>query len=192
MLQIKATASEGQRYTYRVKRYSLLRKMGWEAFRHRGQVFFLPPGVKNFLDEDYISRVVYGQPSSEQRDFRELCMSTPMAETSKANLPGVFWDGKNLSLVGSNYADLLVKPIEVTTPQAVFVGVEVSYTDNGEICIYWMLTDRLVDMRTFYKYLLFYKRRISIKIISGSSRQFTTLPYGKDSRLGATCTVRNL
>lgn len=192
MLTTKATPSEGSRYTFRVKRYSLLRKMGWDAYRFRGGVYFLPPGTSKYLGDDYIKRIVYGNPCSEQRDFHSLCGSTPMAETKNATLPGVYWDGKNLSLVGAIVSDIVHTPIEVTTKTCVFVGIEISYRVNDEVCIYWLLTDRCVDMRTFYKYLLFYKRRISVKIVSGTLRQFDTMPYGKDARLGGTCTVRNL
>lgn len=192
MLTTSAVPKAGRRYTFRIRRYSLLRKLGWVPYRSRGLVFFLPPGTSKYLDSQYIASFVYGQPTPEQRDFKSLCLATAMAETSNATLPGVYWDGKNLFSVGNEVDDLKVTPIAVTASNTEFVGIDVSYSINGELCSYWLLTDRNVDMRTFYKYLLFYKRRVSVKIISGTSRNFTSMPYGKDARLGGTCSVRNL
>lgn len=193
MLQMRnATVSNGQRYTFRVKRYSMLRKMGWSAHRLWGQIFFFPPGTTDYLEDSFIQKMLENRPCREVREFRLLCQATPMAETTNATLPGVFWDGRNLFSVGSDADNVSVTPIEVTSPKGKFIGIEVDFVSNGSNNTYWLVTDCDVDLRTFYKYLLFQKHRISTKIIRGLSQSYATMPYSRDKRLEVACTVKPL
>lgn len=193
MLQIRnATVSKGQRYTFRVKRYSMLRKMGWTAHRLWGQIFFFPPGTTEYLEDSYIEKMLQSRPCRELREFRQMCQSTSMAETANATLPGVYWDGRNLFSVGGDAEDVTVTPVEIISPKGKFIGVEVDFVSNGSASTYWLVTDCDVDLRTFYKYLLFQKHRISAKIVRGLSRSYDTMPYSRDKRLEVACTVKPL
>lgn len=193
MASIKnAVASEGRRYTFKVKRFSLPVHLGWKAVRMWGRVWSLPPGLTRHLEMGYIDRIFKDGDSPQLRDFMRTCGGGYSHPTADATKPGVYWDGANLFYVGQKCSKPSVTEVRVVTPQASFIGIEIAVTVGEEELRYQLLTDKDVDLRTFYKYLLFYRHRISIRGVDGAFGKFASMRYGRDKRLEGECITRKL
>ncbi|ANZ50288.1 hypothetical protein PHOBOS_98 [Erwinia phage vB_EamM_Phobos] len=194
MVTIKnAVASEGRRYTFKVKCYSLPVHLGWTAARIWGRVWYLPPGLSRHLEANYIDAVFRAGESPQLRDFNRICAAyTTRVGTTDATRNGVYWDGKNLFYVGQKYSKPTVKEVRVETAKGNYIGIDVTVTGENETLRYQLLTDMDVDIRTFYKYLLFYKHRISVRAVVGAFGKFASMPYPRDKRLEGECITMNL
>ncbi len=187
-----AVASEGRRYTFKVKRYSLPVHLGWSAVRLWGRIWNLPPGLTRHLEVEYIDRVFRDGPSPQLRNFESVCALRPTGQTTDATKPGVYWDGANLFHVGRKCSKPSVTEVIVETEKQRFIGIEIAVEKDGAELRYQLLTDKDVDIRTFYKYLLFQKHRISVRGVSGAFGNFATMRFGRDKRLEGECITTNL
>lgn len=187
-----AVAGEGRRYTFKIKRYSLPVHLGWTAARIWGRVWYLPPGLSHHLEIDYIDRVFRDGDQSLLRDFERICASPRCWQTTDATKCGVYWDGRNLFSVGQKNSKPIVQFVRVETKFAKFIGIDITVEVEGKQLRYQLLTDKDVDLRTFYKYLLFHKHRISVRGVEGAFGKFASMPYARDKRLEGECFTTNL
>lgn len=193
MASIKnAVAGDGRRYTFKVKRYSLPVHLGWSAVRMWGRLWNLPPGLTRHLEVEYIDRIFRDGESPELRNFVSVCALRLSEQTTNATRPGVYWDGANLFSVGQKCSKPSVTEVIVETEKQRFIGIEIAVEKNGEELRYQLLTDKDVDLRTFYKYLLFQKHRISVRGVSGAFGNFATMRFGRDKRLEGECITTRL
>ncbi|ANZ48947.1 hypothetical protein HOV30_gp098 [Erwinia phage Derbicus] len=187
-----AVAGEGRRYTFKVKRYSLPVHLGWSAVRMWGRIWNLPPGLTRHLEVEYIDRIFRDGDSSQLRNFISVCALRPTGQSTDATKPGVYWDGANLFHVGQKCSKPRVTEVYVETAKQRFIGIEIALEKDGQEFCYQLLTDKDVDIRTFYKYLLFQKHRISVRGVTGAFGHFASLRFGRDKRLEDECITTKL
>jgi hypothetical protein len=180
---------DGQRFTFGIKRYAALHRPGWRTVRALGQFWRLPPGLSQYLTDEDVQRLMTTCDDRQRASFMEVCQAPSQRKTCDATAQGIYWTGQKAFQVGMQESAAKVTPVRLESGETVFVGIRIT-TDAHD---YLLVTDKDVSMATFYKYLLFYSRYISMRSLNtdGYDRFFSKLPYSRDKRLEK-CSIESL
>lgn len=179
----------GQRFTFGIKRFSPKQRPGWRTVRALGQFWRLPPGLSQYLTDEDVKRLMITCDARQRASFEHVCQATEMRKTCNATERGIYWTGQKAFQVGIEDVPVTVTPWHYETEGLVFVGIRVTAGEYD----YLLVTDKDVSMTTFYKYLMFYSRYISMRSLKtdGYCNLHNMLPYGRDRRLEK-CSIETL
>jgi len=182
----------GQRFTFGVKRYHAINRPGWRTVRALGQFWRLPPGVNQYLTDEDIKRLATTCDARQRASFEHVCQAGEMRKTCDATVRGIYWTGQKAFQVGVDNSPVSVQPVRFTVGEVIYTGIRVTVQD-ADNTDYLLVTDKDVSLATFYKYLMFYSRYVSMRSLKteGYCGLHNILPYGRDTRLEK-CSIESL
>ena len=169
-------------HTFNIRRFTFREVPGWKVVRMCGRFWQFPPiGVEN-VPLDMIERVI-----NDQEALRPVLhtMGISRSETTRSSQGhGVYWTGQH-AFLRQQFPTQHVKTEVVVgeLPRGKFRGIKITSLVNGQPCIYVLVTDKDVDLKTFYKYLYFYPKYISRRLFTEKTTASERVPYAIDMRL---------
>lgn len=179
----------GQRFTFGIKRFAPIHRPGWRTVRAIGQFWRLPPGLSQYLTDEDVQRLMTTCDAQQRASFEHVCHASELRKTCNATTQGIYWTGQKAFQVGMEHDPVKVVPWSQAIDGVVFTGIRIT---TGEYD-YLLATDKDVSMATFYKYLMFYWRYISMRSLTTTDPwcMFSKLPYCRDKRLEK-CSIETL
>lgn len=179
----------GSRYTFGVKRFSFCHRPGWKVVRRAGTFWQLPPGIEQHMSIEQIEQFLKGADSSQLCSWADTGKARGSSKTRDATGRGVYWTGQHAFQVGMESPKCVVTPFNEEIGGDVFTGIVVSFADSPEDD-YVLGVMKDVTIATFYKYLLFYNRKVKHHLVRGDGYNRMNLPYGRNGRL-LECSILN-
>lgn len=184
MLHIKhvPVAEKPVKHTFNIKRFSLREIPGWQVVRMCGRFWQFPPIGESNFPRDMIERTI-SDPEAIKPMVRTMGAGRSTS-TRTSQGAGVYWTGQHAFVRQQFHHEHLKTELVVgKLPKGEFRGIKVTCSLNGHILVYLLVTDKLVDERTFYKYLYFYPKYVSRKWFGEKNYIVERLPYSIDMRL---------
>ena len=184
MLHIKhvPVAEKPVKHTFNIKRFSLREIPGWQVVRMCGRFWQFPPIGENNVPKDMIERTISDPEAIKPMVHTMGAGRSTATRTSQG--AGVYWTGQN-AFVRQQFHHEHVKTelVVAKLPQGEFRGVKITCNVNGHPLVYVLVTDKDVDLKTFYKYLYFYPKYISRRLFTEKTTASERVPYAIDMRL---------
>lgn len=179
----------GQRFTFGIKRFAAIHRPGWRTVRALGQFWRLPPGMSQYLTDEDVQRLMTTCDARQRASFEHVCQAAEMRKTCDATTRGIYWTGQKAFQVGVEEEPVTVTPWRYESDEVTFIGIRITVGEYD----YLLATDKDVSMATFYKYLMFYSRYISVRSLNTTDVGclLSKSPYSRDKRLEK-CSIESL
>ena len=184
MLHIKhiPVADKAVKHTFNIQRFHVREIPGWRIVRMHGRFWQFPPIADEHVPRDFIERCL-----NNARDLSpmEHTMAVGKSNATRSSQgAGAYWTGQHGFMRQQHpNAHVNTELVVAILPKGVFKGIKISCVYDGKPFTYVLVTDKDVDVRTFYKYLYFYPKYISHHSFGERGWQTDRLPYALDKRL---------
>lgn len=163
---------------------------GWKVSRIRGSFHQLPPLLNDYFGKDRLDLFLSKGSPTQKKLFNNRTAFTFIRKTKLAKEVGLYWDGKRAyKVTPDEYESCHLGTIE--TRFGKFIGMIISGTFNKQPYSYLLASDQCLDYATFYKYLLFYRGKISRHFFIGGEAIKHLVPFSDDVRLSE-CSINSL
>lgn len=169
-------------WTYPVAYYYRRMVPGWFCTRQWGKVFNLPPGVEKHFGLKALNLFYSKASPSQSKAFKQRHEFSFIGKRRSVSEPGVYWDGKRGFTV-NDFTETVYALGVLDTPSGFRTALKISGLVKGKKYSYLLVAETELEPGNFYKYLLFYRGKISKKILEGMDWIDDLIPYPNDVRL---------